>query len=342
MKKYAAGAVIFTIAVVLIANGANLLTQWLVFDVIKISNTLLATEISFLWTLIIVDIVLVIGFVYIYRKRSRELTKLSEGIERVAQGDFSARIEYKDKESMAQVYRNFNKMSSELASVQMLRNDFINNFSHEFKTPIASINGFASLLLEKNLSVEAQREYLTIIQEESERLSKLTSNTILLSKLSASDIVTEKSRYDLGEQIRQCSIILSAQWMEKGQSFSGEIDNVDFVGNYDLMQHLWINIIGNAVKYTPEGGEITVGLSCQDDVAMVSVSDTGKGMDSETLDHLFDPYYQGDGAHSNQGMGLGLSIAKRIVDLCDGKITVTSRPGEGSVFTVYLPTGLTA
>lgn len=147
---------------------------------------------------------------------------------------------------------------AELDSIQILRNDFINSYSHKFKTPIASINGFASLLLEKDISTSEQRQYLEIIVEESARLSKLASNTILLSKLSSQQIVTDTERYDLSEQIRQCSIILSKEWLDKKIEFSGEFQSVMYIGNRELMQHLWLNILGNAVKYTPTGGEISV------------------------------------------------------------------------------------
>lgn len=337
MKKYAAGALVFTLVVILVANAANLFMQWLIDVVLSVENNLLSSELQFLGTLIIVDVVLVIGFIILYRKRSQELTKLSGGIARIAKGDFDVRIEYRDRESMAHVYRDFNKMSSELSSVQILRNDFINNFSHEFKTPIASINGFASLLLEKDLPEDQKREYLSIIKEESERLSNLTSNTLLLTRLTASSIISGKSTYDLGEQIRQCSIILSQEWLKKGQSFNGEIGQVYYEGNYDLMQHVWINIIGNAVKYTPDGGEISVVLKNNGDRIVVSVTDTGKGMDEQTIRHLFEPYYQADSSHANQGIGLGLSIAKKIVDMCDGDITVKSTVNEGSEFIVSLP-----
>lgn len=137
---------------------------------------------------------------------------------------------------------------AELDSIQILRNDFINSYSHEFKTPIASINRFASLLLEKDISTSEQRQYLEIIVEESARLSKLFSQ----------QIVTDTERYDLSEQIRQCSIILSKEWLDKKIEFSGEFQSVMYIGNRELMQHLWLNILGNAVKYTPTGGEISV------------------------------------------------------------------------------------
>lgn len=337
MRKYILQLVILVTSLVLIINALYMFMTWLITEIGTINDVYLRAEFQFLGTLVIVLFLLIVIFAIMYRRRKRELTTLSESIKKVANGDFTARIAYNEHDSMAHVYRDFNKMSTELESVQFLRKDFINSYSHEFKTPIASINGFASLMLEKELPREDQRTYLQIIQEESERLSNLTSNTILMSKLSSQKIISSKERYDLGEQLRQCAIILSQEWLKKQQTFSGEFPDIEYVGNRELMKHLWINLINNAIKYTPSGGEISVMLSLQDKYITVTVADTGRGMDEETLSHLFDPYYQGDRSHSGQGLGLGLSIAKKIVTLSGGEIQVRSKVDEGSEFTVTLP-----
>lgn len=159
----------------------------------------------------------------------------------------------------------------------------------------------------------------------------------MLSKLSSQQIITDLEEYDLSEQIRQCSIILSKSWMEKKIVFNGELSTVMYLGNKELMQHLWLNILGNAVKYTPVGGEITVKVQKDHDRVFVTISDTGEGISEETREHLFDPYFQGDTAYTRHGLGLGLSIAKRITELCNGTISVESRLAEGSSFTVVLP-----
>lgn len=341
MRKYITQLVLLVAGLAIIINVLYMSMTWLTTEIASINDVYLRAEFQFLGTLVIVLFLLIVIFAIIYRRRKRELITLSENIRKVANGDFSTRIIYNPHDSMAHVYRDFNKMSAELESVQVLRKDFINNYSHEFKTPIASINGFASLLIDKELPREDQCTYLRIIQEESERLSNLTSNTILLSKLSSQKIVSDTERYNLGEQLRQCAIILSHEWLKKQQTFSGEFPSIEYVGNRELMQHLWINLISNAVKYTPEGGEISVELSRQEQQISVTVADTGTGMDEKTLSHLFDPYYQGDRSHSNQGLGLGLSIAKQIVELCNGSIEVKSTVGEESQFIVFLPSAET-
>lgn len=327
-----------TFVILITAVASYMFMTWLVKDIFCVSDTYEAAGYETLGTLVIFILIVVPMNTIIYRRRLKEITTLSEGISSVACGNYDTHIECKKGDQMTPVYEDFNKMCAELSSVEILRNDFINSYSHEFKTPIASINGFASLLLEKDLPEKQRREYAQIIVEESARLSNLANNTILLSKLSSQQIVTDTQRYDVSEQIRQCAIILSKSWLDKKIAFSGEFPPAMFVGNKELMQHLWINLLGNAVKFTPTGGEISAEVTVQDGNIVVQIADTGEGMNEETLFHLFEPYYQGDVSHSGQGLGLGLSIAKRIVELCGGSITAESELGTGSRFTVSLPT----
>ena len=336
-KKIIPQLLIQSIAIIITAICALMFMTWLIKDVFAVSDTYGAAGYQSIGTLVIMIIVLVPINTVLYRRRLKEITILSEGIQKIASGDFNGKIQSNKKEPLYQVYEDFNKMCDELRSVQILRNDFLNSYSHEFKTPIASINGFASLLLEKDLSAEEQQEYLKIIVEESARLSNLASNTVLLSKLSSQQIITDTEKYDLGEQLRQCSIILSQKWLDKKIEFEGDFQTVLFVGNKELTQHLWLNILSNAVKYTPIGGEISVKVYQEETYAVVVVADTGEGMDEKTKKHLFDPYYQGDKSHSEQGLGLGLAISKRIVELYSGTISVKSEKTIGSEFTVKLP-----
>lgn len=326
-----------TFAIIITAVVSFMFMTWFVTDLFHVTDTYAAAGYEALGTLVIFTIILVPLNTILYRRRLKEITTLSESIRSVANGDYGTRIDCRKGGQMTPVYEDFNKMCAELAGVQLLRNDFVNRYSHEFKTPIASINGFASLLIEKGLPAAEQRQYLEIIIEESARLSKLASNTILLSRLSSQQIVSDTEEYDLSEQIRQCSIILSKSWLDKKIDFSGDFPTAMFVGNKELMQHLWLNILENAVEYTPKGGEIQVAVIPQGTNITVYIADTGEGMSRETMARLFEPYYQGDGASSKQGLGLGLSIAKRIVELCGGTITVRSELGLGSRFIVTLP-----
>lgn len=336
-KKLLSQILIQSVVIVLSALASNYLMAWIIKDVANVSGTYLSTTYESLGTLIIMILILVPLNTIAYRRRWKEVITLAEHIQTVSDGNYESRIKINKRDPMGPVYEKFNKMCAELASVELLRNDFINSYSHEFKTPIASINGFASLLLDRECTREEEREYLQIIREESERLSNLAKNTILLSKISSQQMITDLESYDLGEQLRQCAIILSAEWLEKNIEFTGEFPHIEYWGNKELMQHLWLNILGNAVKYTPIGGEITAALTREGNLLRVRVTDTGEGMNQETLEHLFDPYYQGDTSHASKGLGLGLAISKKIVVLCDGTIRVKSEPGAGSEFLVELP-----
>ena len=329
-----------SVIIIVAALVSFFIMTWLVADVFGVEHTYAAAGYEILGTLIILIIIASPMIAALYRIRAKEVKTLSKAIKSVASGDYATRISTKKRKHITPIYASFNKMCAELESVQMLRNDFINSYSHEFKTPIASINGFASLLLEKDLPPEEQKKYLEIIIDESARLSKLATNTILLSKLSSQQIITDCETYNLSEQLRQCSIILSSKWLEKNITFSGEFSDVSYYGNKEMMQHLWLNLLDNAIKYTPNNGEITVNVSLKNNLITVDITDTGIGISDEIKQYLFDPYFQGDTSHAEQGLGLGLSIAKRIVELCGGSITATSKVDMGSTFTVIFPVNL--
>ncbi len=273
---------------------------------------------------------------FLSKNTMKYVTILTDAIKRVSQGDFDVRLDEKQS-VLSEVHKDFNKMCAELREVQMLRSDFINSYSHEFKTPITSINGFARLLLEQETTEEERRQYLQIIADESARLADLANSTILLSKLDCQEIVVNKTIYSLDEQLRECAILLSQEWSDKGISFTGDLAEVQYNGNAEMMKQLWLNLLSNAIKFTPPQGEIVVTLRKEGNNAVVQVADTGPGMSEEVAAHIFERYYQGDKSHKKQGLGLGLSIAKRIVDLCGGWITVNSTVNEGSIFTVILP-----
>lgn len=263
-----------------------------------------------------------------------------EAFDKVSHGEFGYQLEVPKKgRQFKLLFENFNKMSKELSSIQTLKDEFIHDFSHEFKTPIASINGFANLLLEGGLTEEEQRQYLKIIADESARLSTLAENTLTLNRLENQQFLGEVKPYRLDLQIKECVILLEREWTAKDITVSSELAPLEYEGNASLMQQVWLNLIGNAIKFTPSRGEIAVSLAERGGGAEVRVSDNGIGMSKEVALHVFDKYYQGDASHSTRGNGLGLSIVKRIVTLAGGSVSVESREGEGSTFIVFLPIG---
>lgn len=271
-------------------------------------------------------------------RQVRPIHQVNKAMKKVSQGDFSMRVDEKDcVGEIRELVDSYNHMAQELSGIEMFRTDFINNFSHEFKTPIVSIRGFAKQLERDDLTDAQRREYTRIIVTESERLANMSANVLLLTKLENQQIVTDKQRYALDEQLRNCILLMEKQWSEKELSLDLELDELSYEGNAEMMSHVWVNLIGNAIKFSPVGG--TLGVSCMQvqSFIIVQVRDEGEGMDAATQARIFEKFYQGDSAHATEGNGLGLSLAKRIVDLCGGKITVNSMPDKGTTFSVYLP-----
>lgn len=267
----------------------------------------------------------------------RPIRTLSKATEEVAKGNFSVKIGIPKDYEFALLAKNFNKMVHELSSIETLRNDFVSNVSHEIKTPIASIQGFAKLIQDKNLDDDERSEFTDIIISESSRLSKLTSNILKLSKLENQEVITGKAEFALDEQIRCAILIMEPEWSEKGIDLDIDLDKVSIIGNEDLLQQVWLNIIGNAIKFTEGGGTISIKLMGLKDKIIIKVSDNGVGMNEETRRHIFDKFYQGDKSHLSEGNGLGLSLVKRIIELCDGEIEVRSKLNYGTTFTIELP-----
>jgi signal transduction histidine kinase len=261
---------------------------------------------------------------------------LSRATEEVAKGDFSVRVDIPKDYEFGFLTENFNKMVHELSSIETLRNDFVSNVSHEIKTPLASIQGFAKLLQDNNFSEEEKKEFTDIIISESTRLSKLTSNILKLSKIENQEINTKKVEFSLDEQIRCAILIMEQEWSRKNINLDIDLEEVNIVENEDLLQQVWINLIGNAIKFTEDGGYVSIKLEDYIDKIEVEITDSGIGMTEDIQRHMFDKFYQGDRSHLSEGNGLGLSLAKRIIDICGGKIYIKSELGVGTTFTIEL------
>ncbi len=266
---------------------------------------------------------------------------ITEGLREIAKGNFKARVAESDKKQvlteLGDLERTFNQMASDLEGIEMFRNDFINNFSHEFKTPIVSIRGFARQLQSGNLTEEQKKEYLDIIVSESERLATMSQNVLLLTKLENQTIVTEKSEFYLDEQVRNCILLLEKAWSDKNIELDIDLDEIKYVFNEEMMSHVWINLFSNAIKFSREGGRIAITLKAVEGGAQFRISDNGVGMSEEVKARIFEKFYQGDSSHASQGNGIGLNIVQRIVTLAGGETKVESEADKGSTFTVLLP-----
>ena len=267
------------------------------------------------------------------------LNEMIHATKRISKGDFKVQIQetFHERSDFGILQRSFNHMASDLDGIEMFRNDFINNFSHEFKTPIVSIQGFAHQLKAGGLTPEEEQEYIRIISDEADRLAKMSTNILLLSKLENQAIVTDKTEFWLDEQIRTCLVLLEKQWGPKDIELNLELDEVKYYFNENMLSQVWLNLFGNAIKFTPKGGTLSCSLSADSKKVTVSIRDTGIGMSRDTIRHIFDKFYQGDTSHTGDGNGIGLNIVSRILYLCGGSISVESEVGSGSVFTVTLP-----
>lgn len=269
------------------------------------------------------------------------MQKLVRSMNELAAGNFDVRIEqekgYRPTEMRAFV-DSFNKAAEQLGGTEILRKDFINNFSHEFKTPIVSINGFAELLLEDDeMQPEEQREYLTVIRDESRRLADLASNILMLNRIESQSVLTDEVSFPLAEQLRQSILVTQQKWRNKALTFEADLQETDYTGSEALLKEVWLNLLDNAAKFSPEGGTVAVNLRKAKNALMVSVTDQGEGMSADTQAHIFEQFYQGDTSHTTQGNGLGLAMVKKVLELHGGSIQVNSAPGQGSCFTVTLP-----
>jgi len=272
------------------------------------------------------------------RGKFRPIDHVIRAMSRVSEGDFSVRVEEENTTGqIGALVHSYNEMAQELGSIELFRKDFINNFSHEFKTPIVSIRGFAKQLERDDLTDEQRREYASIIVRESERLANMSSNVLLLTKLENQKIVTDRTEFALDEQLRSCLLLLEKQWESKELELVLNLDEVRFVGNEEMMSHVWVNLISNAVKFSPPRGRLELSCLRRDSRVIVTIRDNGPGMDAATQARIFEKFYQGDSAHATEGNGLGMPLVKRIVDLCGGTIHIQSAPSQGTSFTVTLP-----
>lgn len=270
----------------------------------------------------------------IWAKSEKEIQRI---LQEIANGNFDVQITPTKSPKVNETIDDINMVLQELKSVKILRNDFISNFSHEFKTPLVNISGFAELLLSDDLTEKERKEYAKIIYDESNRLAVLSQNTLLMNKLSVQAIVQNKTEYALDEQLRRCVAQFMREIESKNLQIECDAEPVTYCGDENLLQRVWINLISNAVKFSDHNGKVTVSLTTKEKNVVIKVSDEGCGMSEETAKHAFDEFYQGDTSHKTEGNGLGLAIVQRIVQLCGGTISVDSALAKGSTFTVTLP-----
>ncbi|MBR1383947.1 MAG: HAMP domain-containing histidine kinase [Ruminococcus sp.] len=271
----------------------------------------------------------------------RPIGQIISGLEKISKGDFTVRIEpvstFSGLKQYNEIISYINKMTAELGSVETLRTDFVSNVSHEMKTPLSVIQNYSSLLQSEGITPKEREEYAKNINAATKRLASLITNILKLNKLENQQIFPERERFDLSEQLCTCLLDFESEWERKNIDIETDIqDEVEINSDPELLTLVWNNLFSNALKFTDDGGKVSVSMHSDGGEVTVSVTDTGCGIDAETGRHIFDKFYQGDTSHAAKGNGLGLALVKRIIDITGGEIGVNSAPGKGSTFTVTL------
>lgn len=294
--------------------------EWLVVLLFVLSSVIIGSLLSFIYSRIVLA----------------PINKLLNGMSRLTHGDYDTRVSLDKYESMKDLQDSFNNLANELQNIEILRSDFINNFSHELKTPIVSISGLVKLMRSGKLSEEKEKEYLAIIEEEIERLSSMTTNVLTLSKIENQSILRDKIKYNISEQIRTCIVLLEKKWSRKNLDLVLDFDEYYIEANNELMKQVFINLIDNAIKFSFDNKELVITILEKKNSLVINIIDEGVEIQEENIEKIFNKFYQVDGSEFTEGNGIGLSIVKHIVELHNGKITAFSKNNK-TTFTIELP-----
>ena len=330
---------VLILLVLLVLSAGNVLLLEILLKT-KVFSVLVSMGVGTYWIAMAVFAAIILHQVSC-TKFDRPMRRLSRAMKAVAEGDFSvsvspihtgSKMDYLDI-----MFEDFNRMVQELGSIETMKNDFIANVSHEIKTPLAVIESYATALERGDLTSAQREEYAQTIAFASRSLSTLVSNILKLNKLENQEIAPVAQEYDLTRQLSDCALAQESAWEEKSIEFDAQLEErVMITADESMMELVFNNLIANAIKFTEPGGRVVLRQIVHEDTVDVVVSDTGCGMDEETMRHIFDKFYQGDTSHSGEGNGLGLALVRRVLEICGGAIAVRSLPGEGSEFIVTM------
>ncbi len=260
---------------------------------------------------------------------------VADGMSALSKGNFDVRIDLGKNEESKQIATSFNNLAKELKGIQVLRSNFVNEYAHEFKTPIASIKGFAELLKEQDLTQEQRKEYLDVIIEEANRLTTLSSNSLNLSRIENQQILTEKTKYNLSEQIRNSILLLETKWQIKNINFQLLFDEYYITADEEMLKQVWINLIDNAIKFSECNSIVDINIVEKEQNIIFTIQNNGSVIKEEDYQKIFEKFYRASETQTS-GHGVGLAIVKKIVELHNGTIQVTSKDNL-TKFTVTLP-----
>lgn len=338
IKARPRAAQIFAVIIAGIIAVSMALTLGVIYVLLKLKiGTITAVVTSTTYMSIFTTVVGIGIAAYTSTKMLSPIVKINDAAKKVSRGDFSVRLEEKSMaKEIEEIATSFNIMVKELSNTETLRNDFVSNVSHEFKTPLSAIEGYATLLQDESLSKEEQALYVSRILENTGRLSKLTQSILSLSQLENQEIVLQQETFMLDEQIRRVLLGYEPLWEEKELNIDLALAATPFYGSKSLLAQVWSNLIDNAIKFSRKGGTLFIACGVFDGRVVVRIRDNGIGMSEEVRQHAFDKFYQGERSHTGQGSGLGLALVRRIIALSGGTIDLQSKAGKGTEISVFL------
>ncbi|MFL5664763.1 MAG: sensor histidine kinase [Ktedonobacteraceae bacterium] len=327
--------------------GTFFLTAWLYHTIGHAPPPFLVQVINSLLGFVLCAMILVGFFSLINARRGAKRRQMGlfepifAAMEQIAKGDFQVRLNPSLGANVfaSELAKSVNQMALDLNQMEHLRQEFISNVSHEIQSPLTSIRGFAQALHDEHLSAQDRQHYLTIIETESLRLSRMTDNMLKLASLEAEHVMVELKPYQLDKQIRTLILACEPQWTSKTLDMDVALEEVEILADEDLLSQVWSNLLHNSIKLNPEEGRVCVEVHRQGSHIECRITDTGMGIPEEAQAHVFERFYKADQSRerSNAGSGLGLAIAKKIVELHQGTIEVASQPGAGTTLIVSLP-----
>ncbi len=293
---------------------------WLFVLILTVSSMVLGTVISYFMSKFVL----------------KASNRVVDGLEKLASGDFKERLYLGESKAHVQLSDAFNKLAKELEDTKMLRADFINEFAHEFKTPIVSIKGFAELLTEEHLTNKQREEYINIIIEETTRLSDLAHNYLALTKIEKQNILTDKTEFNISEQIRSSLLLFERKWTQKNLDLALYGEEIAVTANEEMLKQVWINLIDNAIKFSNANGDLKISIGLADGCAKVVITNQGAVIDELDKNRVFEKFYRAKNSKGTEGSGVGLAIVKKIIELHGGSVDVESVNGCTS-FSITIP-----
>lgn len=293
--------------------------------------------------LISVGIAVFISIILVYifsRRLTRPLKQIRNAARIIAGGEFSKRLDIKSKDEIGELAGTFNQMAAALQNLEEMRRGFIANVSHELRTPMTSIRGFIQGILDGTIPEDRHSYYLTVVSDETNRLNRLVNNLLDLARMEAGEVKMNFKPFDINELVRRSVIKLETLIIEKKIMVEAKFEEETIIVNADIdaIERVVYNLLHNAIKFTPEAGKITVTVTLQKERVLVSIEDTGIGMENSELDMIWERFYKSDKSRSRDksGTGLGLAIVRNIINEHNQEIWVESQPGMGTRFTFTL------